>query len=75
MANTQSALDRFLVFIFCLFLGWLGIDKLYVGGLKEWKVALIKFALCFVVVGLIWNVYDMICAIIGKYQINPLIEE
>jgi len=75
MKDTQSGLGRFLVFIVCLFLGWLGIDKLIVGGFGEWKVALIKLVLTPIFVGIIWNLYDMVCAIIGNYQINPLIEE
>lgn len=60
------------IFFMCLFLGWFGLDKLYAGGIKAWKFALTKFILMLCVVGEIWNIYDMICACIKKYKINPL---
>lgn len=52
------------------FLGWLGIDKLYKGG--SWKLAAVKFLLNFVIVGVIWNIYDFVTALLGKYKLNPL---
>ena len=61
---------RIVLFLICLFLGWLGIDKLYMKG--SWKIALVKFLLCFLIIGEIWTIYDMICALIGRYKLNPL---
>lgn len=58
-----------LLFIICLFLGWLGIDKLIKGSVK---LFLIKLLLNLVIVGEIWNIYDMVCALIGRYKLNPL---
>lgn len=65
----KKALDIPLLLII-FFLGWLGIDKLYKGG--TWKLALVKFLLSFVVVGLIWNIYDFVTAVLGNYKLNPL---
>ena len=61
---------RIVLFLICLFLGWLGIDKLYMKG--SWKIALVKFLLNFLIIGEIWNIYDMICALLGCYKLNPL---
>lgn len=61
---------RIVLFLICLFLGWLGIDKLYMKG--SWKIALVKFLLQFLIIGEIWNIYDMVCALIGRYKLNPL---
>lgn len=61
---------RIVLFLICLFLGWLGIDKLYMKG--SWKIALVKFLLNFLIIGEIWNIYDMVCALIGRYKLNPL---
>lgn len=85
--NSQKSLTgRIILFLICLFLGWLGIDKLYMGG--SWKIALVKFLFCcplvfsflgnlwflglIGLVGAIWNIFDMICALLGKYKLNPI---
>lgn len=70
--NTSGTTNRVILFLLCFFLGWLGIDKLYAGGTGAWKVALVKFLLTFCIIGAIWNIYDMICAVIGRYKLNPL---
>ncbi|MFA6860729.1 MAG: hypothetical protein WCR30_05040 [Clostridia bacterium] len=67
--NTTQGFDIWLVLII-FFFGWLGIDKLYKGG--GWKLALVKFLLNLVIVGEIWNIYDFVCAIMGRYKLNPL---
>lgn len=51
-----------------LFLGWFGIDKLY---MKNKKFFLYKLLTLFVGIGVIWNLYDLVCALIGKYKVNP----
>lgn len=68
MAKNKSGFDAVLLIIL-IFLGWFGIDKLYKG---NWKLCLIKFVLQFVVVGIIWNIYDIVCVCVGKYKLNPL---
>lgn len=59
-----------LVIIF--FLGWFGIDKFYAaksfrGG---WKFALVKFAYNIILIGVIWNIFDFIKALMGKYELD-----
>jgi TM2 domain-containing membrane protein YozV len=66
----RSAGSRLILFLICLFLGWFGLDKLYMKG--TWKIALVKFLLMFTVIGIVWNIYDMVCALIGRYKLNPL---
>lgn len=59
-----------LVIIF--FLGWFGIDKFYAaksfrGG---WKFALVKFAYNIILIGVIWNIFDFVKALMGKYELD-----
>ncbi len=68
MAKKKSK-GGIILFLITLFLGWFGIDKLYMGNTK---LFVIKFLLLFVVIGAIWNIYDIICAALGKYKLNPL---
>ncbi len=70
MAKSKSTGNRVVLFLICLFLGWFGIDKLYMKG--TWKLALVKFLLNFLIIGEIWNIYDIICACMGRYKLNPL---
>lgn len=67
--KSQSVGQRIVLFLICFFLGWLGVDKFYMGAPK---VGLVKILLTFIGVGFIWNIYDMICALIGRYKVNPL---
>lgn len=69
-SSQSSAGARIVLFLICFFFGWLGLDKLYMKG--SWKIALVKFLLNFLVIGEIWNIYDMICALVGRYKLNPL---
>lgn len=64
-----SAGARLLLFLICFFFGWFGLDKLYMGG--TWKIMLVKFLLTCIGIGALWNLYDMICACIGRYKLNP----
>ena len=68
--SQKDIVGRIILFLICFFCGWFGLDKLYMKG--TWKLALCKFLLFFVVVGAIWNIYDMICALLGRYKLNPL---
>ncbi len=61
------------ILILLLFLiGWLGFEKFYAaksfkGG---WKFALVKFAYCLIGLGLIWNIFDIVKAFQGKYELD-----
>ncbi len=55
-------------FIIVLLLGWFGIDKLVK---RNWRMCLIKFFSTIIVVGVIWNLYDIVCVLIKKYKVNP----
>lgn len=68
MAKNKNKYDVVLLLIL-IFLGWVGIDKLYKGSVK---LFVIKLLLSFIVIGLIWNIYDIICWCLGKYKLNPL---
>lgn len=46
-----------------------GFDKLYK---KAPKMFLYKLLLHFVGVGLVWWVFDIVCAFMDKYKVNPL---
>lgn len=56
------------LFFILLFLGWFGIDKLVN---KNWKLFLIKFATTFILIGSIWNVYDIVMCCLKRYEVNP----
>jgi len=56
------------LFLIAFFLGWLGIDKLYKGSMKFF---LIKLILNLIIVGVIWNIVDLIMILLGKYQVDP----
>ncbi|HEY8443235.1 MAG TPA: NINE protein [Clostridia bacterium] len=55
-----------LLILLCLFP--FGFDKLYKGSVKFF---LLKFLLHWIGIGFIWWLYDLICAIIGRYRVNP----
>lgn len=56
------------LFLITLFLGWFGVDKLYK---KSTKFFLIKLVANLLVVGVIWNIYDLVTIVLGKYKVNP----
>lgn len=65
----KNIFGRIVLFLICFFFGWFGLDKIYMKG--NWKLALVKFLLMFVIIGELWNLFDMICALLGKYRLNP----
>ena len=60
----KQTFDKKLFFI-TLFLGWFGIDKLYVG-----KGKACKFAYLFVLVGIVWNIYDLVKITKNEYKLD-----
>jgi hypothetical protein len=69
MAETQTKKFDWIFFLVVLFLGWLGVDKFIKG---SWKLGLLKLVLSVVVVGIVWNIYDLICICRGNYRLSPL---
>lgn len=67
MAIKKRRFD-YVLFLVCLFLGWFGIDKLLRGSISIFIIKLFLFPL---VVGVIWNLYDIICVCLGRYKLNP----
>ena len=55
--------------LFCLVLGWFGLDKLFY--CSNLKLGIIKFLSCFILVGIVWNCYDIVCALQSKYEAVP----
>ncbi|HBD06093.1 MAG TPA: hypothetical protein DCY93_01620 [Firmicutes bacterium] len=68
-AKEQDKFD-WKLFLITFFLGWLGIDKFYVGGGKAWKYFLFKLGFTFILLGVIWNIIDLIMIIRKKYQLD-----
>ena len=56
------------LFFILIFLGWFGIDKLVY---KNYKMFAIKFVLFFFVLGIFWNIYDIVMCCFKRYEVNP----
>lgn len=59
--------------IFTLFLGgWFGIDKFYYtkNFVDAWKFALVKLLYNLILLGVFWNIFDIVMAFKGKYQLD-----
>lgn len=58
--------------IILIFLGWFGIDKFYVAKSfkKGWKFMLVKFLYNVILIGVLWNIFDIVKAIQGKYELD-----
>lgn len=67
MANKKHHFD-FELFLICFFLGWFGIDKIFKGSIS---LFIIKLLLLPLLVGIVWNFYDIICVCLGRYKLNP----
>lgn len=62
--------DPILILLFLI--GWIGMEKFYAaksfkGG---WKFALVKFLYCLIGLGLLWNIFDIVKAFMGKYELD-----
>lgn len=76
MATTEYGIEEkkldwgLIVIIF--FLGWLGIDKYYAtkSFKKGWKFALVKFLYTIILIGILWNIFDLVQAFRKKYQVD-----
>lgn len=55
-------------FIVVLLFGWFGIDKFL---MRNFRLGLIKFLSTLLGVGVVWNLYDIVCVLINKYKTNP----
>lgn len=76
MATQEYAMEEkkidWILILFIFFLGWFGIDKFYAtkSWKKGWKYALVKFLYNIILIGILWNIFDLIQAFRGKYQID-----
>ena len=61
-----------ILIVILFFLGWLGIDKFYAAKSfkKGWKFMLIKFLYNMILLGAIWNIFDIVKAFQGKYELD-----
>lgn len=66
---TNKKQGGIVLFLITLFLGWFGLDKLFMGSVK---LFIVKFLLSFFLIGILWNLYDIFCAAFGTYKLNPL---
>ncbi|MFA6829884.1 MAG: hypothetical protein WCR67_04205 [Bacilli bacterium] len=69
--DKKKPVDGILVLIL-VFLGWLGIDKFYYAKSfkKAWKYALIKLLYNIILIGAIWNIFDIVRALMGTYEFD-----
>lgn len=61
------------ILILLLFLiGWFGLEKFYYAKSfkKAWKFVLVKFLYSLILIGLIWNIFDIVQAFRKKYQLD-----
>ncbi len=59
--------------VIIFFLGWLGIDKIYVLGFKKgWKLFAVKLLANCIGIGELWNLLDLVMCFMKKYTPNPL---
>lgn len=67
--------NKIVLILIIVFLGVFGVDKLYVSRMQNKEafiLALIKLVTSFILIGVIWNVVDLVFAAIDKYRLNPL---
>lgn len=71
MRKTSERID-WVLFVFALFLGWLGIDKFWYAKTwkNTWKFALVKFIACLALVGLIWWIFDVVMVLLRMYEFD-----
>ena len=55
-----------------IFLGWLGIDNFLAPGSfkKSWKFMVVKLAYNIILLGVLWNIFDIIQYCRGKYELD-----
>ena len=56
------------LFFILIFLGWFGIDKLVKRNLKMFCFKLLTTIF---VIGIMWNIYDIVMCCLKKYEVNP----
>ena len=60
----------YILILFLVFLGWLGIDKIYFyrSFKKSWKLMFVKLIFNIALIGILWNLFDIVMAFLGKYE-------
>jgi TM2 domain-containing membrane protein YozV len=65
MEESRSDKNKGTVFILSLFLGVLGVDRMYVGKIGT---GILKLIACFFVVGILWWLIDLIVIATGNFR-------
>ena len=60
----------YILILFLFFLGWFGADKIYFykSFKKSWKFFFVKLIFNIALIGIIWNIFDIVMAFLGKYK-------
>lgn len=66
--------NKLALILIIIFLGWLGIDKLYYSRGTKLGVFYFLMKIVFMLIGVsfIWNILDLIFAILDQYKLNPV---
>ena len=54
------------------FFGWFGIDKIYAkkSFRTSWKLMFVKLIFNIGLLGIFWNIYDLVRALLGTYEVD-----
>lgn len=69
--KAKDSVERdYILILFLVFLGWLGIDKFYYykSFKKAWKFAGVKLIFTISLLGILWNLFDIVMAFLGRYE-------
>ena len=68
--TTKKVERDYLLILFLVVLGWFGGDKFYYykSFKKAWKFAAVKFIFTVSLLGIFWNLFDIVMAFLGKYE-------
>ncbi len=62
---TNSHKNNLVLLLLCLFLGWAGIHRFYVGKIAS---GIFQFLLCLITIGYIWVIIDFIVIASGNFR-------
>ncbi len=60
----------YILILFLVLFGWLGVDKIYFykSFKASWKFMFVKLIFNIALIGILWNLFDIFMAILGKYE-------
>lgn len=66
--------NTLILLLLCIFVGYLGLDKLYFDRASKESVFWFacKLICSIIIIGVIWNILDIIFCLLGKYKLNPI---